>query len=82
MTFGAWWILLENYKYGITYDLANKVIKYIQKSQNNTPTSINLQLQDQILSYAYYNEYGMPKEDCGYIPVECNQEGSYSEYGF
>ena len=34
MTFGRWWELLSIYKYGITYDIANKVIKYIQKYQN------------------------------------------------
>lgn len=86
MTFGRWWELLSRYRYGITYDLANKVINYIKKSQNNTNISINLQLQDQILSYAYFNEYGMPVGDCGSIPMEevteMNEANGYAEYGF
>ena len=81
MTFGAWWELLSNYRYGITYDIANKVIKYLQKYQNETNISINLQLQEQVLGFAYFNEYGMPKEDCGMIP-ENYDVGGYSEYGF
>lgn len=81
MTFGAWWELLSIYKYGITYDLANKIIKYIKKYQSQLPTSLNIQLQEQILSYAYYNEYGEPKENCGYL-VEYNECGGYSDYGF
>lgn len=80
MTFGAWWELLSNYRYGITYDLANKVIKYIKKYQDKMPISIDLQQQEQILSYAYFNEYGTPKEDCGFIMGE--GEETYAEYGF
>ena len=86
MTFGAWWELLTRYKYGITYDLANKVIRYIQKYQNKLPVSINIEQQEQILSFAYFNEYGTPKEDCGYLPgsynIDGSEEGDFSEYGF
>lgn len=85
MTFGAWWELLSRYRYGITFDLANKVLKYIQKYQNQMPISINLEHQEQILSFAYFNEYGMPKEDCGVIPAEEYYdlgEGDFEEYGF
>ena len=80
MTFGAWWELLSNYKYGITYDLANKIIKYIKKYQDKMPVSINLEQQEQILNYAYFNEYGTPKEDCGFLVG--NEENDYAEYGF
>ena len=69
MTFGKWWELLSKYKYGITYDLANKVLKYIQKYQQNMPTTVNIPQQEEILSYAYFNEYGWPAEYCGAIPV-------------
>ena len=84
MTFGAWWELLSKYKYGITYDLANKVIKYINKYNNNTNISINIQQQEQILNFAYFNEYGWAKEDCGSIPYGYyNQdEGAFVDYGF
>ena len=78
MTFGAWWELLNKYRYGITYDIANKVINYIKKYQENTHISINLELQDQILNYAYFNEYGVPKEDCGALPME--YYGGVEEY--
>lgn len=81
MTFGAWWELLNRYRYGITYDIANKIINYINKYRSRMPLSINIPIQDEILSYAYYNEYGTAKEDCGYLPY-MNDEGSYAEYGF
>ena len=77
--------LLSIYRYGITYDLANKVIRYIQRSQNNENISINLQLQDTILSYANFNDYGMEIKDCGEIPLEINEVNevnAYDEYGF
>lgn len=82
MTMGAWWELLSRYKFGITYDLANKVIKYIKKYQANLPVSINIQQQEQILSYAYFNEYGTPVPDCGYLPTNTSDQGdiTYVEY--
>ena len=70
MTFGSWWVLLDRYKYGITYDIANKVIGYLKKYQENTRTSLNIPLQDQVLSFAYYNEYGMNENDCQTIESE------------
>lgn len=78
MTFGRWWELLSKYRYGITYDIANKIINYIKKYQENTNISINLELQDQILNYAYFNEYGVPKADCGALPME--YYGGVEEY--
>ena len=68
MTFGKWWELLSEYKYGITYEIANKVIKYIKKYQDHFPMSINLPQQEQILSFAHFNEYGTPLEDVGPLP--------------
>lgn len=68
MTFGKWWELLSIYRYGITYDIAAKVINYIKKYNNNLPVSISLPQQEQILSFAYFNDYGWPAQDCGYIP--------------
>jgi hypothetical protein len=70
MTFGKWWMLLYKYRYGITLDIAYKVVKYIRMYQNRMPISIDATQQEQILSFAYYNEYGMPKEQCGYIVGE------------
>lgn len=42
MTFGKWWELLAKYRYGITFDIANKVNKYISKFQNQIPTTIQI----------------------------------------
>ena len=58
MTFGKWWELLAKYRYGITYDIANKIVGYISKYQNQLPTSVQIIPQEQILNFAYYNEYG------------------------
>lgn len=82
MTFGAWWELLGYYRYGITFEIANKVINYIKKYQNQLPVSINLQQQEQILNFAYLNEYGVPKQDCGYLPEASVTYGGFEEYGF
>lgn len=68
MTFGRWWELLSLYKYGITYEIANKVIKYIKKYQNHFPMSINLPQQEEILSFAQFNEYGTPIDKIGFLP--------------
>ena len=89
MTFGRWWELLSIYRYGITYDIANKVIKYIQKYQNNLPTSIQIPQQEEVMSWCHFNEYGMPAADCGEIPGEIyetdysnddNEGGYFDEY--
>jgi hypothetical protein len=58
MTFGRWWELLYKYRYGITFEIAEKVNKYISKYKNHIPISIQIMPQEQILSFAYYNEYG------------------------
>ena len=87
-TFGRWWELLDRYRYGITFDIANKIIKYIQKYQDNLHTSIRIPQQEEILSFAHYNEYGWPQEQCGYLPNndEFNQpvieSGGFEAYGF
>lgn len=57
MTFGKWWELLDKYKYGITYDIAKKLVDYINKYNNEIPCSIKIMQQEQILNYARYNEY-------------------------
>lgn len=59
MTFGKWWELLEKYKYGITYDIAKKLVEYINKYNNEIPCSIKILQQEQILNYAKYNEYSI-----------------------
>ena len=81
MTFGKWWELLEKYKYGITYEIANKVVRYLQKAQDSLPSSIDIPTQDQILSWSYFNEtsYCTPANECGFLPNpdEFNNGGYY-----
>lgn len=67
MTFGKWWDLIYKYRYGITLDIAYKIVNYIKKYNDRLPVTIDVTQQEQILSFAYYNEYGMPKEQCGYL---------------
>ena len=76
MTFGKWWELLAKYRYGITFDIANKINKYIGKFQNQLPTSVRIIPQEQILNFAYYNEYGTSIDKINIEPyknIECNQ---------
>ena len=82
MTFGRWWELLSRYRYGITYDIATKVVKYLQKYQDHLPSSVDIHLQDEILQWSQYNEYGMPPSECGEIPYENEfiDGGYFDEY--
>ena len=76
MTFGKWWELLSKYRYGITYDLAYKIIKYIKKYQDNEALSVSPTLNDTILGYAQFNE------SSNYSPMDVrlyNDEGG-NEY--
>jgi hypothetical protein len=59
MTFGQWWNLLMKYRYGITIDIAYKVIKYIRNCQsNNELTDISFyKLEDTIKSWGDYNDF-------------------------
>ncbi|MBR6289220.1 MAG: hypothetical protein IKR19_07795 [Acholeplasmatales bacterium] len=77
MTFGKWWELLSRYKYGITYDIANKVIKYINKYNKELPPSVQIMQNDEILSYSYYNEYGVPPSQVGILPYKQEFENQY-----
>lgn len=79
MTFGKWWELLQRYCYGITYEIAQKIIRYIGKYQNQIPLSINILQQEQILNFAYYNQYGIPISDCkiGTSYINMNNEEYY-----
>lgn len=80
MTFGKWWELLAKYRFGITFDIANKVNKYIAKFQNQISPTVQIMPQEQILSFAYYNEYGVDMNKCNIEPynmIEANQIDTY-----
>lgn len=59
MTFGQWWILLNKYRYGITLDIAYKVVRYINNCQKNNELKDleYFKLRDNIKNWGYYNEY-------------------------
>ena len=59
MTIGRWWELIDKYRYGITFEIAQKVLRYITKYQNQIPVSISPMQQEQILNFAYYNTFGI-----------------------
>lgn len=81
MTFGKWWELIAKYRYGITYEIAQKLIRYITKYQNQLPSSINIMQQEQILSFAYYNQYGIPAEECKIVSTNTqNQKRLEDQY--
>lgn len=67
MTFGKWWDLLIKYRYGITMDIAYKVINYIRKcQQNNELTDLKFyQLANDVGNAGYYNEYNYYNNYCG-----------------
>lgn len=63
MCFGFWQELLQKYNQGITIEIANKVIMFIQKSLEVQDLGIDftnnlLQLRENILGWSEYNEYG------------------------
>ena len=39
------------------------------------PITIDVTQQEQILSFAHYNEYGIAKEKCGYLPGTVVENG-------
>ena len=62
MCFGFWQELLEKYNQGITIEIANKVITFIQKSLEIQGLGVDftnnlLQLRENILGWSEYNEY-------------------------
>ena len=67
MTFGKWWDLLIKYRYGITMDIAYKVINYIRKCQkNNELTDLAFyQLANNVQNMGCYNEYNYYNNFCG-----------------
>ena len=60
--YGRWWELISKYKWGLTYQISEKIITYINRYQTKLPNSINLMPQEQILNYSYYNEQGFTAE--------------------
>lgn len=65
MCFGYWIDLLKKYNRGITINIAEKVIIFLQKSiefeegyiENNMTNNL-LEVRDQVMNWSEYNEYG------------------------
>lgn len=84
MTFGKWWDLLIKYRYGITIDIAYKVVKYIQNCQrNNELNSVEFfKLSDDIKNWGEYNEYNYYNNYCGNIVNYGYGNNSNSKFEF
>lgn len=84
MTFGKWWDLLIKYRYGITLDIAYKVIKYIQNCQrNNELNSVEFfKLSDDIKNWGEYNEYSYYNNYCGSITNYGNGNANSAKFEF
>lgn len=57
--YGKWWILLYKYRFGISIEVAKKILMYISRYYKDYPP-MNVQLREHVLSYAHYNEFGAP----------------------
>lgn len=83
MTFGKWWELLIKYRYGITLDIAYKVVKYIRNCQrNNELTDIQFyKLTDDIQNWGNYNEYNYYNNFSGVV-IDRNLGNGTPRYEF
>lgn len=57
-TFGKWWELLYKYRFGITINIARKVINYIDRYSNTAEGNMFVNMRNNILSFSNYNQYG------------------------
>lgn len=69
MVFGKWWEFLQKYRYGITPDIAAKILYYIEKSETEYGSSDNNLLQ----VASYIEDWGCRNGD-SYISLDdsCN----------
>lgn len=63
-TFGKWWELIYEYRFGITIDIAKKIVRYIDAYQNTPVGNMFVSVRSDILGFAHYNEYGYPANRC------------------
>lgn len=61
MCFGDWQSFLSEYKAGITIEIANKLIRYLESAAQlgGTKTNNLLKLRDEIQDWSVMNEYGV-----------------------
>ncbi|MBP5564939.1 MAG: hypothetical protein J6X45_04370, partial [Lachnospiraceae bacterium] len=59
MIFGMWPKLLYKYRYGISMEVAKKILMYISRYYKDYPP-MSVQLRSEIMTFAHYNEFGAP----------------------
>lgn len=71
---GSWWILFDKYRYGVTLDIAYKVIRYVNYNANILQQNYNdpyiqsiFKLRDNLKDWSAYNEYGTQYNNAGYL---------------
>ena len=57
MTFGKWWELIYTYRFGVSMDIAKKIIMFIQQYLDDKNYRMMINIRDDILGFAQYNEY-------------------------
>ena len=62
MCFGQWWVLLYEFRFGITLDVARKVMLYINRYYKEDDVMM-VQLREDILVFAENNEYATDSYD-------------------
>ena len=57
--FGSWWNLIYKYRYGVSMDVAKKILMYISRYYKEYP-AMSVQLRTDIMNFSSYNTYGEP----------------------
>jgi hypothetical protein len=57
--FGKWWELIYKYRYGISMEVAKKLLSFISRYYKDFPV-MNVQLRQDIMNFSSYNEFGAP----------------------
>lgn len=59
LVFGKYWNLIYKYRYGVSMEIAKKLLSYISKYYKNYPT-MTVQLRSDIMNFSSYNEFQSP----------------------
>ena len=57
--FGHWWNLIYKYRYGVSIDVAKKLLAYISRYYKEYPP-MSVQLRADLLNFSHFNEFGAP----------------------
>ena len=70
--FGRFWILVYKYRYGISIDVAKKLLAYISKYYKDYPP-MSIQLRSDIMNFSSYNQFGEPYNSSMAIEANCTE---------